>query len=77
MKHLCEDFLLNFGHEALRLLSCLCPYCQTVTLTGASHIASKEINFSLPLWKALSGKIDTDVEVMNASKQFWILTQCT
>jgi len=77
MKYLCEDFLLNSGHEALTVLSCLCPYCLTVTLTGASHNASKEICFFLPQWKSLSGQIDRDNEVMNGSKQFWILTQST
>jgi len=52
-------------HE--KVFICLCPYCQTVTLTSISNNLKTEGTFSSLQWNSLSGEIDRDMEVMNGS----------
>jgi len=67
--------ILAMRHEQVFIH--LCPYCQTVTRTAASHNPNTGRNFYSPQWNSLRGQIDRDMEVMDGSWHFWILTQCT
>jgi hypothetical protein len=51
----------------MKVFICLCPYFQSVTLTGPSNNPSKERNFYSLQWNTLSEQSDRDMEIMNGS----------